>query len=410
MRVIQLSYSDVRGGAARAAYRIHHALRHAGVDSHMWSDSATAGDWTVRGPSTKFRRGFAKLRPTIGSSVFKPVFDTSNPIVHSPAVIPSGRVSALNADDAEILHLHWVQGEMLSIGDIGRLRKPVVWTLHDMWPFCGAEHYTEDFRWRDGYRKGNRPDYERGFDLNRWTWERKLRRWRRPMHLVAPSHWMAECVLESALMREWPLTVIPNPINTERWKPINQELARELLGLPKDASLLLFGAMGGEQDPRKGFDLLVSALQHLRREKSDLQLVVFGQHRPKDPSDYGFQVHYVGHLHDDLSLKVLYSAVNVFVLPSRQDNLPNTGVESLACGTPIVAFNACGLPDLVTHQETGYLARGFDSGDLARGIVWVLENTKALGLRERARAVAVERFSYPKVAAQYQLAYDACRT
>ena len=228
MKVIQLNHSDINGGAARAAYRIHHALRQAGVDSRMWVDSATSGDWTVQGPATKLRKGLAKLRPTLGSSLFKPVFKTGNPIIHSPALLPSGRVDALNASDADVLHLHWVQGEMLSIAEIGRLCKPVVWTLHDMWAFCGAEHYTEEFRWREGYRKDNRPGYESGFDLNRWTWVRKRKHWARPMHIVTPSHWLAQCVRESALMRDWPVSVIPNPIDTERWQPLDQALAREI--------------------------------------------------------------------------------------------------------------------------------------------------------------------------------------
>ncbi len=405
MKVIQLNYSDINGGAARAAYRIHHALRQAEVDSRMWVDSATSGDWTVQGPATKLRKGLAKLRPTLGSSVFKPVFTTGNPIIHSPAILPSGRVGALNNSDADVLHLHWVQGEMLSIADIGRLRKPMVWTLHDMWAFCGAEHYTEGFRWREGYRKGNRPGYESGFDLNRWTWERKRKHWQRPMHIVTPSHWLAKCARESALMRDWPVSVIPNPIDIERWQPLEQALARELLGLPKDVPLLLFGAIGGGQDPRKGFDLLQAALQHLRGEIPELQLVVFGQLPPQTPPDLGFPIHYTGHLHDDLSLRALYSAADAFVLPSRQDNLPNTGVESLACGTPVVAFDACGLPDIVTHKETGYLARAFDDVDLATGVAWVLGQATTGLLNRQARQKAIARFSNHKVAAQYRSLY-----
>lgn len=406
MKVIQLNYSDINGGAARAAYRIHHALRQAGVDSRMWVDSATSGDWTVQGPATKLRKGLAKLRPTLGSALLKTVFKTANPIIHSPAILPSGRIAALNNSDADVLHLHWVQGEMLSIAEIGRLRKPVVWTLHDMWAFCGAEHYTEEFRWHEGYRKGNRPSYESGFDLNRWTWERKCKHWQRPMHIVTPSHWLAQCVRESALMRDWPVSVIPNPIDTERWQPLEQALARELLGLPKDVPLLLFGAIGGGQDPRKGFDLLQAALQHLSGEIPELQLVVFGQLRPKDPPDLGFPIHYTGHLHDDLSLRALYSAADAFVLPSRQDNLPNTGGESLACGTPVVAFDTCGLPSIVTHQETGYLAKAFETEELAQGIIWVLENSKVKKLREKCSEIAGERFTSPAIIKQYRLVYD----
>lgn len=405
-RVIHLNYSDILGGAARAAYRIHQALRNAGVDSRMWVDVAASGDWTVRGPGTKLGKAWVRVRPALVGMGFKPFFKTNNPILHSPAVLPSWRVASLNTSDADILHLHWVQGEMLSVAEIGRLRKPVVWTLHDMWVFCGAEHYTANDRWHLGYRQDNRPPGERGIDLNRWVWRRKKRHWNRPMHIVTPSRWLGDCVRQSALMRDWPVSVIPNPIDTECWQPLDRSLARELLGLPKDTPLLLFGAMGGGKDPRKGFDLLQQALRYLCGEVSGLQLVVFGELRPQEPPDLGFPIHFAGHLHDDLSLRVLYSAADVFVLPSRQDNLPNTGVEALACGTPVVAFDVCGLPDIVTHQETGYLARPFDPEDLAAGIQWVLaDEARRSELSRRARQVAVERFSYPVVASQYLDAY-----
>lgn len=408
MKVIQLNRTDIDGGAARAAYRIHHSLRHANVDSQMWVEVAKSGDWTVHGPASKLCKVFTKVRPVLGDLPFKPFFTTANSVLHSPAYLPSGRIRELNRSSADVLHLHWVQGEMLSVEDIGRLRKPVVWTLHDMWAFCGAEHYTEDFRWRDAYVKSNRPSSESGFDLNRWTWQRKRRWWQRPMHIVTPSLWLAQCARESLLMRDWPVTTIPNPIDTEKWQPLEKALARKLLGLPSDAPLLLFGAIGGSRDPRKGFDLLQTALQHLRGEIPELQLVVFGQLRPKHAPDLGFPVHYMGHLHDDISLRALYSAADTFLLPSRQDNLPNTGVESLACGTPIVAFDTCGLPDIVTPKETGYLAKAFDAEDLAQGIHWVLTDELRLQrLGRNARAQAIERFASTVIAEQYRRIYEA---
>lgn len=408
MRVIQLSHSDAEGGAARAAYRIHHGLRETHVDSQMWVDRATLDDWTVQGPITKVRKGLARIRPSLGSLAFKPLFITGNPVMHSPASLLSGRVGALNSSDSDVLHLHWVQGEMLSVADIGRIRKPVVWTLHDMWAFCGAEHYTEDFRWREGYVKGNRPDYEGGFDMNRWTWQRKRKQWQRPMHIVTPSRWLAQCVRQSILMRDWPVTVVPNCLDTGRWRPLDKHLARDLLGFPKDVAILLFGAMGGGNDPRKGFDLLLRALQHLRGELKELELVVFGQLAPKYPIDLGFPIHYTGHLHDDLSLRALYSAADVMVVPSRQEAFGQTASEAHACGTPVVAFNVCGLPDVVQHLHTGYLAKPLDTEDLARGIQWVLaESDRHNTLAQQARAYAVQHFSNAVVADQYKAVYTA---
>jgi len=406
MKVIHLNHSDINGGAARAAYRIHHALRASGVDSWMCVNKAVAGDWTVEGPSSKRDKVLAALRPALAMPLVG-VLKTDNPIIHSPAVVPSNWVKRINASDADVVHLHWVQGEMLSIADIGRIEKPIVWTLHDMWAFCGAEHLAWDDRWRDGYRCDNRPAHESGFDLNRWTWQRKRKHWQRPMRIVTPSRWLGDCVRESALMRDWTVSVVPNCLDTERWAPLDQSLARELLGLPADVPLIAFGSHGANAAHHKGFDLLQAALQHLRAEPSvrDLELVVFGQRAPQSLPSLGFPIHYTGHLHDDLSLRALYSAADVMVIPSRQDNLPNTGVEAHACGTPVVAFHTGGLPDIVEHQRTGYLAKAFVTEDLARGIAWVLAQRASGQLRKQARERAVARFSEGVVAEGYQSLY-----
>ena len=315
LKVFQLNDSDISGGAARAAYRIHHCLRSQGIDSRMWVNKALAGDWTVGGPIGKMSKAVIVVRSQIGGQV-RHVLKTDNSVLHSPALMPSCWSKRINESDADLVHLHWVCGEMLSIADIGRISKPVVWTLHDMWAFCGAEHYTEDFRWREGYARTHRPSYESGLDLNRWVWERKRKYWKRPFQIVTPSHWLGQCVRESTLMKGWPVTVIPNALNTDVWAPVERSLARRLLGLPQDQPLVLFGAMGGGHHRIKGFDLLRASLAHLRDQRSDLRLLVFGQNAPREPEDLGFPVHYLGHLHDDLSLRILYSAADVMVIPS----------------------------------------------------------------------------------------------
>ena len=407
MKVFQLNYSDINGGAARAAYRIHHALRSSGIDSQMLVNRASAGDWTVQGPTGQGAKAMGRIRPQLAKPL-RALLRTGNPIIHSPAIVSSTWPQRLNASDADVVHLHWVQGEMLSVEDIGRIRKPILWTLHDMWAFCGAEHYTDDLRWRESYRPGNRPAHESGFDLNRHTWQRKRKHWRRPIHIVCPSQWLADCVKASALMAEWPVSVVPNPLDTDLWRPIEQRLARELLGLPHGAPLLLFGAMGGGNDPRKGFDLLLAALKQLRAEPNlqELQLVVFGQLAPREPPELGFPIHYTGHLHDDLSLRTLYSAADLLAVPSRQEAFGQTASEAHACGTPVVAFRTGGLPDIVDHQRTGYLAQPFDPYDLAAGIRWVLADpSRRQALGHAARERAVQLWNPARVAGLYAEVY-----
>jgi glycosyltransferase involved in cell wall biosynthesis len=372
----------------------------------MWVNKAITGDCTVVSLNTRREKMLAALRSRLASLVVK-TLKTKNPILHTPALLPSQWVKRINESDADCIHLHWVAGEMLSIADIGHIKKPVVWTLHDMWAFCGAEHLAWDERWCTGYSRENRPPHESGFDLNRWTWRRKCNHWHQPIHIISPSHWLADCVRRSALMSDWPVKIIPNPIDTARWSPIPQRLARELLQLPADVPLMLFGAMGGTTAFHKGFDLLVGALENLRGNPSmaRLELVVFGQLAPMTPLVQGLSTHYVGHLYDDLTLRTLYSAADVMVVPSRQEAFGQTASEAHACGTPVVAFNTGGLPDIVEHQHTGYLAKAFDIEDLAFGIEWVLSHRKVNRLGELARQRAVAHFDQKVVAKQYQQFY-----
>lgn len=404
MQILSFNYSDTIGGASRAAYRIHQALLAVGFETKLVVNDKSSGDATVEGPATIWRKSKARWAPYV-ATLFNQLLAGSDTLV-SPAIVPSRWHTRINASACDIVHLHWINGEMMSVGDIGLIRKPIVWTMHDMWAFCGAEHVSTSVRWQNRYEPAWVSNRKLAFDVNRWVWERKSRCWRRPMCLIAPSRWLADCIKRSSLMREWPVRVIHNPIDTDRWKPVEKSLARELLGLAPDRKTIIFGTYGANAAPHKGFDLLQNALRQLIGQVKDLQIVVFGQSVP-DPPDLGFPTYYVGHLRDDLSMRILYSAADAVIIPSRQDNLPNAGVEAMACGTPVIAFDTCGLPDIVQHQMTGYLAKAFDIDEFAYGIKWVLDDQKRsaqLGLNARENAVA--RFSFPVVARQYIDAYE----
>ena len=429
MNILHVNASDIGGGAARAAYRIHRSLvDHGGTHGlqsqmrviNQLSDDPTVIGGQPAGQSPIWRR----LQPRLTQQARRG-FRTGNPTLHSLAWPASGLSAELHdrhlLGQADLVHLHWLGDSTLSIEEIGRLPMPLVWTLHDQWAFCGAEHYTSpplpgesassDERFAGGYTPVSRPAHEAGLDLNRRTWQRKRRAWRRPIHIVCPSHWLADCARRSALMGEWPITVIPCPIDLNVWAPCDQAQARALLGLPAARPLVLFGAMGGSADPRKGADLLLEALQRLRSQVAgtpleQLELVVFGQSRPAQPTDLGFPIHYSGHLHDDLSLRLLYAAADVMVVPSCQEAFGQTASEAHACGTPVVAFATGGLVDIVDDRITGALAEPFDPGSMAAAIRWVLEDPqrrRQLGGAARQRA---ERLWDPaRVAGLYAEAY-----
>lgn len=409
MKCLILSSSEKSGGAARAANRLHHALLAASVDSRMHVASKQSDDWRVIGPTNKFEKGSVKLGQII-EGLGKKLQQTCNLNLHSLACISWLRASQINASSADVINLHWVCGGFLSVEEIGRIIKPVVWTLHDMWAFSGAEHIAPDdegARWRHGYDKGNRHAADGGVDIDRWVWRRKKNAWNRPFHIVTPSRWLADCARSSALLHDWPITVVPNPLDTEIFKPMPRKLAREILRLPLDAKIVLFGAMGGRQDPIKGWDLLQPALAQIAGRIPHVHGVIFGQGEPQHPPLLGLPLHWLGHLHDDVTLALLYSAANVMVVPSRQENLPQSGTEAQSCGCPVVAFNATGLPDVVEHAHTGYLAEAYSSDDLARGIEWVLaddERHAVLSVQSRKRSVSL--WSPSVVVPQYVNIYN----
>ena len=403
MKVIHLSYSNFIGGASIAANRIHCALLKQNIDSRIWvNESNVKHNYFV-----KLENLFKKTRRFITWPLLK-MLSTEIPIHHSISLLPSKWVKKINTSDADIIHLHWVNREMLSIKNIGEIKKPIVWTLHDMWAFCGAEHYTNDYRWREGYRFDNRPKYEIGFDLNRWTWNRKKKHWKNPMEIVTPSKWLAECVSESALMSNWPVSIIANPIDVHFWKPLDKISARDQLNLPKHVPLLLFGAMGGSKDPRKGFDLLLNSLEYLQNNSvaKHLELVVLGNTIHQPPIISGFPIHYIGHIKDKIHLRNLYNAVDVIVIPSRQDNLPNIALEAQACALPVVAFNIGGLVDIVRHHRTGYIAQAFEIEDLANGIAWTLKNNFNAKLSREGRQRIQKMFSDTIIANKYISKYN----
>ena len=408
IKVAIVSNTDNEGGADRAANRLHHSLQtHQEINSVMYVNKSTTHDPSVIVPGGKVSRFFKEMRPRM-ARLTDPLNSNRDQGKLSTSMIPSNWPSFLNQTDADIIHLHWPMDGMMSVKDISKIKKPVVWTLHDMWAFCGAEHYSTDKRYKTGYLRGKRPDHESGLDLNRWTWKRKMRHWKNSIHIVAPSQWMADCAKESKLMKEWPVHVIPNPIDTDFWKPLDKRVSREMLNLPQNKKLILFGSFGGTEDKRKGFDLLQNALTALKMDSSKLALVVLGAGgTEKDDRSLKYETHYLGHFYDDLSLKIAYNAVDLLLLPSRQDNLPNMAVEAISCGVPVAAFNICGIPDIIDHQVNGWLAPPFDSGELARGIEWILQDDHAeRKLSAQARKQALKNFSYTMVSEQFYGLYS----
>lgn len=412
MRVLHICYSDLDGGAARAAFRLHQAQRSQGLDSQMLVINKCSDDPFVHTVS-----GLKQLRIKLVSALSRLLLrwqKSPNSVHHSLNLFPSGLLREIDKLSPDMVNLHWLGGEMLSVKEIGRIRQPVVWTLHDMWAFSGAEHYDDDKpseRYRTGYSRESRHPQHNGLDLDRWIFRRKQKAWAgKPFQIVTPSNWLADCVRQSSLFAGLPVSVISNCIDHTQYRPLSRELAREALGLPQDKQLLLFGAMSSTSDPRKGYHLLISALQQLSAEgkAKQIELVVFGASRGDAEQVTGIKTHYMGRLHDDISLCLLYNAADLFVAPSLQDNLPNTLVESLSCGTPCVAFKIGGMIDLIPNALYGECCNNIHESDLANAISVQLDKVDSNRKSKIHNASYLNR-SFEPIVEKYSEIYNSNR-
>lgn len=413
MKILNVSSSDGGGGAARAAKRTFDTLRNfSDVDAHFLVGKRQFADSSTSGLERQLTAGvlMAAMRRVLDQEVL--LSPTPNEVFRSPARLPTSAIRRIREIDPDIVLLHWLGSRMMSIRQIGEIDRPTAWVLHDSWTFCGAEHYPHggsDHRFIEGYRRDNRLKGEWGLDVNRAAWERKRTHWRAPIQLIAPSTWMAEQVSKSALAANWPVTVIPYPLDVAWWSGLPRAEARMKLRLNPDVPILLYGALGGDRDARKGGDLLYAALGELLTSHGllphqPLEVLTFGG-RPGLRQVGPHVVRSLGHL-DDEGLRDYYSAADVMVVPSRMDNLPQTAVEAIVCGTPVVAFRTGGLPDIVDDGINGRLAEPFSPQSLAKAIGWVLESPERhRRLSEAARATA-SRWDPVRIAKRYVALFE----
>ncbi len=403
IRVANLCYADSGGGAALGAQRLHKAFRSQGVDSKLYViKKLTDDDTVVELPVSQLRRRLARQIGRLMLACQR----SENPIVRTLNVFPSGAGRFLNSLDCDVIQMHWIGSNTISIGEIGRLNKPVVWKLPDMWAFCGSEHYLlpDDVeRFADGYSSSNRQTHDRGLDIDRLVWRYKRKQWRGTnLSIAGPSRWITACASRSKLFAGARIRHIFNPLDTDHYAPRDRNTARDRFGLPHRKQLIAFGAMNATSDPRKGYAYLRQAMAHLegRIDTNDLAFVVIGSVREEPLTQSGFTVYSLGTIDDEDALIDVYNAVDGVVVPSQADNLPNVVKEATCCGIACAGFDVGGMPDMIEHQHTGYLATPFEPTDLAAGIIWLLEHTSEQ-LRDDVRRRAVARHARRAAVEQY---------
>ncbi len=414
MKVVHLCTQD-NGGAGNAAYRLNIALISAGIDSKLIVLTKTKEDNSVYAIPDNYSETKSLINATTYTSQYfldiwgkwqkritkeYPTFKGYYEIF----TLPTGDIELseiLELEETDVINLHWVNG-MLSFSDATKnlfKQKKIVWTLHDMNPFTGGCHYSagcEKFTTQCGACP--QLESENPIDLSTEVFKIKEKFYQGlEINIVTPSKWLSEESKKSTLFRNYRTFVIPNGFPTKTFFPYPSEVVKENLNIPKEAKLILIGAAYGNN--RKGFNLLLEALGMIEGNEK-VYLGVFGNLKQIPSKLKNFEIIQFGSVADETVLAMLYSAADVFVIPSLQDNLPNVVPEAMLCGTPVVGFNIGGLPDMIDHKTNGYLAQPYDTTDLASGIVWTLNNTSD-SMRKYTYEKALKKYSLEKQAENY---------
>lgn len=432
MKVLFINTNDSSGGAARAAMRIMRGVQQSGVEAQMfvkdkYSQSPDVIPLSTYAPSSNwlldiFKWIIQKLKNRYHMFKWHPYKRTKQNVFMSD-LRHTDIHGALQKLDYDIVHLHWINNRFLDIRELSKIHKPIVWTLHDSWPFCGVCHYFIDC---DKYRThcgacpmlGSQKEQDLAYEI----FEKKLETYKDlDLHIVTPSRWLGDCAKKSALLGRFPVHVIPNCLDTDLFRPLpsaeiltiaerqqNAVVSRVLREATEKRiakPLILFGAMNAANDRIKGFASLLSALQILDAQGFEAHLVVFGANAQELPMKFqNIEVTFVGYIHDSSVLTALYNIANVMVVPSYSEVFGQTASEAMSCGTSVVAFRCTGIQDVV-EEGCGYLAEPYSSEDLAKGIQYCIENNTNNVLGETARESAVKRFAVEVVSKQYKQLY-----
>lgn len=413
MRVLIINTSERIGGAAIAANRLMEALKNNGIKAKMLVRDKQTTQITV----VALKKSWWKIWQFVWERtvIWKANRFKKHNLFDVDIANTGTDITGLpEFQQADVIHLHWVNQGMLSIKDLEKIftsGKPVVWTLHDMWPFTGICHYacnctkyTEVCRNCEQLYKGSKRD------LSYKVFQQKQKLFSKAhITFVACSQWLEELAKTSALTKGQTVISIPNAINTNLFRPRSRQLAREKLYLPQDKKLLLFGSVK-LSDKRKGIEYLIEACNLLKKNYPDfsekLGVVILGKQADLYQSLFPFPIYSMNYVSSDKELVDIYNAVDLYVTPSLQDNLPNTIVEAMACGIPCVGFQTGGIPQMIDHLHNGYVAEYKSATDLANGIRWSLSERDYQSLSEMAHHKAVMTYAESEVARQYIQLYN----
>ena len=415
MRVLIVNTSERTGGAAVAASRLMEALNNNGVKAKMLVRDKETDKLTVAAVPGQKRMQWCFLWERL--VVWMRLHLKREHLFEVDIANCGADITKLpEFQEADVIHLHWVNQGMLSLKIIRKILdtgKPVVWTMHDIWPATAICHVALDCRRFEEQCSHCRllPGGGGANDLSTQIWKRKQQMLsNRQITFVACSEWLASEARNSALLKGQRVERIPNPIDTHIYQPVDQKKAREAVGLPTEGRIILFASQR-VTNPGKGMQYLLEACRLLAEQhpekKDDMTVAILGGHAEEIAGQLPFRTCALGYVNDEQRIVNIYNAADVFVLPSLSENLPNTIMEAMACGVPSVGFRVGGIPEEIDHQQNGYVADYRNSEDLARGIWWTLYEADHEAVRKACLQKVAHNYSQQSVANRYLEVYDS---
>ena len=414
MRVLIINTSERMGGAAVAASRLMESLKNNGIKAKMLVRDKQTDQISVVGLQHNWWQVWRFVWERI--VIWKANrFKKNNLFAVDIANTGTDITSLPEFQQADVIHLHWVNQGMLSLNDIRKILKsgkPVVWTMHDMWPCTGICHHARECT--NYHQECHHCPYLYGGgskkDLSNRIFHKKQQLYKEaPITFITCSQWLKGQAEKSALLAGETVISIPNPINTNLFKPRDKKEARRKCHLPQNGKLILFGS-AKITDKRKGIDYLIESCKLLADRhpelKESLGVVVFGKQSEQLKSLLPFKVYPLNYVSNEHELVDVYNAVDLFVTPSLEENLPNTIMEAMACGVPCIGFNVGGISEMIDHLHNGYVAQYKSSEDFANGIYWALADPDYPSLSEQANRKAIANYSESIIAKRYIDVYN----
>jgi len=405
LKILHIVAGDLNGGAARGAYWLHLGLKDLGVHSVIFTNSeSTLGDSSVVTITKSKKDKLGNIVRAQLDSLLTYLYPKRTRVIFSSGWFGYDFTKTTEYQDADIIHLHWINGGFVNIKHLSKINKPIIWTLRDMWPLTGGCHYTMGCeKYKTGCGKCEQLNSKFSYDFSRVILNRKKKFLKKNIKIVGISHWLSGEAKKSELFRSFDIRTISNNINTKDFSPVDRAVAKNILGIKTSKNIILVGSTS-LNDFYKGFSKYIEAINILEKDK--WFLCFLGEIDEKVVDNLGFEYISFGYLHDHISLRLAYSCANVFVVPSLMDAFGKTIAEAMSCATPVVCFDATGPKDIISHKVDGYKAEPFEAMDLAKGIEWVVNHAKYDALCLTAREKVLNEFDSSVVAKQYVELYD----